>query len=94
MHLLFAASQMWCLGRLLPLMLGEDVPLGDQHWECFLLMLTIVDYVFAPVISNDDIPYLKDLIQEHHEMFREVYPLCPVIPKMHYMIHLPEWTEK
>ena len=75
-------------------MLGEDVPLGDQHWECFLLMLTIVDYVFAPVISNDDIPYLKDLIQEHHEMFREVYPLCPVIPKMHYMIHLPEWTEK
>ena len=85
---------MWCLARLVPLMLGNDVPLSDKHRECFLLMLTIIDYVFAPVTSIEIIPYLQQLIKEHHEMFKEVYPTSPIIPKMHYMIHLPEWIMK
>ena len=64
---------MWCLGRLLPLMLGEVVPTDDQQWECFLLLMTIVDYVFAPVTSNDIATFIKQLITDHHEMFKEVY---------------------
>ena len=47
---------MWCLGRLLPVMLGECVPKEDEKWECFLLLLTIVDYIFAPVISKNTLP--------------------------------------
>ena len=23
----------------------------NENWECFLLLLTIIDYIFAPVIS-------------------------------------------
>ena len=75
-------------------MIGENIPIGDQHWDCYLLMMTIVDYVFAPVTSKDITAYLKELIQEHHETFREVYPLSPIIPKMHYMVHIPEWMER
>lgn len=85
------ASQMWCLGRLLPLMLGEIVPIDDQHWECFLLLMTIVDYVFAPVTSNDIAAFIKQLITDHHKIFKEVYPSCSITPKMHYMIHIPYW---
>jgi len=87
------ASQMWCFGRLLPVMLGEFVQEGDQNWECFLLLLTITDYIFAPSISKDVLPYVQQLIQEHHEMFKEVYSSCNLIPKMHYMIHIPKWIE-
>ncbi len=64
------ASQMWCLGRLLPLLIGIDVPAEDQHWECFLLLMTIVDYVFAPVTSMDVLDYVKELIETHHLLFQ------------------------
>ena len=82
------------LGEVATSNVGEDVPVGDQHWESFFMRITIVDYVFAPITSSDVIQYIKDLIQEHHETFREVHPLCPVIPNMHYMIHIPEWMER
>uniref|UniRef100_A0A1X7T9Z5 Uncharacterized protein n=1 Tax=Amphimedon queenslandica TaxID=400682 RepID=A0A1X7T9Z5_AMPQE len=86
-----SATQMWCLARLLPLLVGEFIPVGEPHWENFLLLLTIVEYVFGPVTSEDVVPYLKDLIREHHENFCQLYPNASIIPKIHYIIHLPEW---
>ena len=35
------ASQMWCLARLLPLMIGEYVPVSEPHWENYTLMFQI-----------------------------------------------------
>lgn len=88
------AAQMWCLGRLLPLMIGSDVPPGNECWDCFLLLMTIVDYVFAPVTSKEILDYLKELIETHHKLFKEVYPLSPIIPKLHYVVHIPEWIKR
>ncbi len=87
----YAATQLWCLARSLPLILGEYVAENDPNWDNFLLMLTITDYVFAPVSSQDIIGYLKILIQEHHEAFSTLYPDAPIIPKQHYVIHLPDF---
>ncbi len=87
----FVASQMWCLAKLFPLMIGHFIMENEEHWENFLLLLTITDFVFAPIISQDVVPYLKDVIQEHHTNFCLLYPHAPIIPKLHYMIHLPEW---
>ena len=84
---------MWCLARLLPLMVGSKIPNDDPHWCNFLLMLTIVDYVFAPVLAPDRREYLKELIDDHHKSFIQLYPTCSVIPKMHYMIHYLEMIE-
>jgi len=88
------ASQMWCLGRLLPLMLGNIVPVESQQWKCFLQLLTIIDYVFAPVISNELVTYIKYLIKDHHEMFKELYPSCSIVPKLHYMVHISDWITR
>lgn len=88
--LYYIATQMWCLGRLLPLMIGEKIPVTDEHWSNFLCLLDIMDYLFAPVLSKDCTSHLKDLISEHHEAFMELYPSCRIIPKMHYMVHYPE----
>ena len=85
---------MWCLGRILPLILGECVPQNDPYWENYLLMLTITDYLFAPVTSHDIATYVKHLIQEHHEAFCVLYPHASFIPKLHIMIHLPEWMQR
>ena len=85
------ASQMWCLLRLLPLIMGDLVPEGDPYWENYLTLLKIINYVFAPVTSLDIAGHLRQLIEEHHETFVELYPHKPLPPKFHYLIHMPSW---
>lgn len=90
----YLAAQMWCLSRLLPLMIGKDVGADDQHWDNFLLLLKIMDYIFAPIVSQEVASYLRVLIDDHHREFVRLYPSCPVTPKLHYMIHYPEWMSR
>lgn len=88
------ASQCWCLGRLLPLMIGHIIPVDNDHWINFCLLLTIMDYLFAPTISSNAIDYLRIIIAEHHESFQQLYQNCNFIPKMHYMVHYPDWIQR
>ena len=94
LYYFFIASQMWCLARMLPIMIGELVPENDQHWENFLLLLTITDYIFAPITSDSIVAYVRELLHEHHLEFRKLYPDSRLTPKMHYLIHLPQWMLK
>ncbi|EDO36048.1 predicted protein [Nematostella vectensis] len=41
------ASQMWCLGRFLPLMIGSRIPGDDEKWQLFIILLEIVSIIFA-----------------------------------------------
>ncbi len=77
--------------RYLPLLIGDLVPKDDNHWEHFLCLLTIVDFVFAPITTKDTITYLEVLIEDFLHEFRELYPNRPLTPKMHYMLHIPSW---
>ena len=52
------ASQMWCLGRFLPLHIGSLVPEGDRFWDNYLMLLTIMDYVFAPLTTPAKADYV------------------------------------
>lgn len=85
------ASQMWCLARLLPLIIGDAIPECEEHWDNFLLLLKIAEYVFSPVSSHEIAAYLTTLIEDYLTTFTELYPNCPIIPKQHYMLHIPEW---
>ena len=82
---------MWCLLRLLPLMIGHKIPPTNRRWQNFLLLLEIVDYTLAPVLSQDHVAYLHMIIEEHHRGFAELYPSCTITPKLHYMVHYPQW---
>ena len=78
--LVCAATKIWCFARLLPLMVGDKIDEADS--------------TFAPVISASMIAYLKEMIHDHQTTFLEIYPSSPIIPKMHYMVHYPEWMAK
>lgn len=80
---------MWLLARILPLSIGDLVPEDDERWLNFLRMLDIVDILFCPRITEDDAAYLASLISDHHEEFCYLYPSWSVIPKMHFMVHMP-----
>lgn len=90
MCVLILASQMWLLGRLLPQMIGHWIPRENEHWLSYLLLLEIVDILFAPDVVEEDISLLSVLIQDHHNDFIVLYPFVSVIPKMHFMIHMAQ----
>lgn len=84
-----AAAQMWLFGRVLPLLIGDRVPEDDEHWSNYLRMMEIVDRLFCSQIEDDGAAYLQSLISDHHQEFRQLYPGKSIIPKMHFMVHMP-----
>ena len=43
----------------------------------------------APEITHDEVAYLQVLIRDHHTAFMKLYPAASIIPKMHYIVHMP-----
>lgn len=88
--LLCVASQMWNLVVYLPLMIGDKIDEEDEVWNCFLILLDIVKICTAKIVSPCLIDYLETLIEQHHVMFKQLYPHLTVTPKLHYMVHFAE----
>ncbi len=84
---------MWLLGRSLPLMVGQYVPEGDEHWECFLTLLRITTIATSVEVTPDDIAILSFLIEDYLVRFNSLYPGC-ITPKLHYLHHLPQQIER
>lgn len=42
-----------------------------------------------PQVTEDQAAYVATLISDHHQDFCELYPDHSVIPKMHFMVHMP-----
>ena len=76
---------MWLLGRLL----GEHVPVNDEHWVCFLNLLRILTVATAFEVTEDDIAILAMLIEDNLKQFTFLYP-DSITPKIHYLLHLPQ----
>jgi len=87
----YVASQAWCLGRFLPLLVGDLVPEDDEKWEVFLDLLRIMEYIFAPVTTCDKLDYLQILTENY---LRDFTPTRPLTPKMHYMSHMATWMKR
>lgn len=86
--IVLVAAQMWCLARMLPLLIGDLIPAGDELWENFLCLLKIEDIVFAPVASTPMAAYLSILVEQYLEGFKELHDRS-LIPKHHNMVHYP-----
>ena len=78
---------MWLLGCIFPLIVGDCISEGDDHWLLFLRIMEIVDLLFSPRITEDHAAYLSALISDHHHDFCRLYPDHTILPKQHFMIH-------
>lgn len=81
---------MWALAVNMPLMIGDQVATDDEKWECFLLLLDILQLCTARVATTAHAGILEALISDHHHLFTRCYPNASIIPKMHYMVHFPQ----
>ena len=75
-------------------MVGDMIPEDDEYWEHYLTTLQIANYLLAPEIHSDEVAYLNIILPTHHETFTQLYPDAPVIPKMHYLLHVPRFMFK
>ena len=80
---------MWLLGRVIPYLIGENIPEGDINWKNYLQLLEIVDLLMAPEISEDEVGELTLLISQHHTLFSHLYTSSSVLPKHHFMVYMP-----
>lgn len=69
-------------------MIGNRVPTDDEHWLNYMDLLTIVDLLLAPEVTEDDCAHVSILITEHHQEFVRLYPHASVTPKVHYLVHM------
>ena len=81
---------MWLLASYLPLMIGDLIPLNDEKWECFLLLLDILQICTAKVLTSAHAGILEALVDHHHTLFTQCYPHLSIAAKMHYMVHFPQ----
>jgi len=72
-HIFTAASQMWLLARLLPIMIGLRVTEDSECWANFVLLLDI-DLLLAPESSEDEASLLSAMISDHHKGVRSSLP--------------------
>ena len=74
MYYILSATQIWCLGHFHSLLIEHLVPESDNFWNNFLMLLTIMDYVFAPITSDDKADYVAMLMEDFLTDFKELYP--------------------
>lgn len=85
-----SASQMWLLSTVLPFILAEFVDTTTDQWRCLISIIELMSLCLANKISLTTIVYLKRAIKEHLQLFKSLYGnMCNIIPKQHYLIHLP-----
>ena len=82
---------MWTLARLLPVMIGQYIDEDDKHWNHFLQLLEIMEYTFSPTVLPTTPAHLKVIIESNLTSYQELYPDSTFTPKMHYIVHIPQY---
>lgn len=86
------ASEVMSFVHFLPLMIGDLIPINNEHWRLFTILLQIVDLVLKSQFSSDDLTNLENLIQNHHLTYIRLYGSLK--PKHHFLVHYPTAIKK
>ena len=82
------AAQMWELSRIVRLILEDITDSESPQWRCFISLLEIMGICFARKITLSSVLNLKRIVKEHFSLFKETYG-ARILPKQHYLVHLP-----
>ena len=74
---------------LIPFILCSLVHENNLIYPLITQLIAICQIVFSPVVSLPTINLLKLLIGEHLNNFKKQFPDVNIIPKQHYLIHIP-----
>lgn len=77
---------MLILLKILPFILND---IDSEYVKFILKLIQIVQIILAPVISLGTVLRLRYMIEQHLHQFKELFSESSIIPKQHYMLHLP-----
>lgn len=85
------AAQMWLLTRVFNFLIIHKITDNEdlKYLKLISLLCKILEICFSFEVSNYMICSLNELILEHHEMFRELFPDKNMINKHHHIEHYP-----
>lgn len=76
--------------RLFPFIIGDFIPEGDEHWSLLLTLWDICTMATSFVVTKEDASDLAWKIEVLLETYVHLYPDSSFVPKMHYLLHLPD----
>ena len=85
----YTAAQARLFARLLPFIIAPFVDIDNEYHIFMIELIQITQIIFSPVIHINTVQYLRRLIEEHLVHFKSLFPEKNILPKQHYMIHLP-----
>lgn len=80
----------WTLLRLLPLLIGQHIPSGDETWEVLMTLKDVVELSMSTRFTVESLCFLDSKISEHRHLFQKVFPDEKLRPKHHYVEHYPQ----
>lgn len=83
-----SAAEMLILVRYFGLIIGDKIPVGDNHYELYIYLAELNDIFFSQNITKDDSIILKEKIQFLLEAYKKYYGSLK--PKMHFLTHYPK----
>ncbi|KAK3928226.1 Uronate isomerase [Frankliniella fusca] len=66
-------SQMWCLIRSLPFLIGDYVPEDSRHMQLIFCLQNIMQVIFSFEIKVADLDRMDEMIELHNQSFKELF---------------------
>ncbi|KAM7366747.1 hypothetical protein PAMP_014697 [Pampus punctatissimus] len=82
-----SSGQMLILLKIMPFLLNTIEK--NEYVQFVLDLIEIIQILFAPVLSVQTVLRLRCLIEQHLKVFKQLFPENNIIPKQHYLLHLP-----
>lgn len=79
----------WALLRLLPLMIGDTVPVNEPSWEILMDLKEIVEIVVSDKVTEEALCYLTCKLSDHRSLVKATFPTFVLKPKHHIIEHYP-----
>ena len=67
------ACEMWNIIHLLPLMLGLNVPVGNEVWACLIHFAQVVEHLCANSVTHSDLVILESEIKSFFSEFIDLF---------------------
>ena len=75
----------------MPRIINTELVNNSQNWEIYFLLREIVDILYSPIVVNDSLSYLANMISSFLQSYCEVHGSNMMKPKFHFMIHYPQY---
>lgn len=87
------ASQLYCLIVNLPFILLDLKDQIEKHWQPVQTLLSCMQILYSPEISERHVKSLEKLIQSHLKAVLETFKRN-LTPKHHFLVHYPEYIRR